>query len=363
MPRRIRQWIGFLIMLAGLGFLCGPFLLGAKEGRAQEQVVDRFYQELDRGQPAAEPALPSEPDPEPEPEAGDAESAEEPATPAETAWQDAFYQAAAAYNDALVQNGQEDMNSRADVEQFALRALDYGYSENIIGTIQIPRMEIELGLYLGASADNMAKGAAIFGMTSLPLGRENENVAIAGHRGWNGTALFRDIQLLQMDDPIYITTPWQTLVYRVCGIEIVDADDNGWCKLQPGKTMISLMTCHPYGKNTHRYIVFAELCQEEKPSQTEIQRQNQESFDPAPRAVTLVSPDGSTQTVSVDPVSIEPDGSEYGAVWSNAVILAENKMKTVAWIAAVLVGLAGIWLLIVTVRDLRKKGENGHESE
>ena len=273
--------------------------------------------------------------------------------------QDPFYQAAKAYNASLLSSGQEAMTSRSDLEQFALSALDYGYAENIIGTIQIPRMEIELGLYLGANSENMAKGAAIFGMTSLPLGRESENVAIAGHRGWRGAPMFREIQKLQIDDPIYVTTPWQTLVYRVFEIRIVTPEDNTWCKIQQGRTLISLMTCHPYGQNYQRYIVLAELCQEDKPSEEEILQNNLQSYNPAPREVTLVNSDGTSETVIVDPASIQPDGSEYGSVLSNFVILAEDNMKTAAWIAAVLVSLTGIWLTVLTVRDLRKQQKRG----
>ena len=340
MARRIRQWIGFLIMLAGLGLLAGPFLLGIRGEKLQEQVVDSFYQERKKedtvpeklpetqNQPETQTLLPEEP-------------------------QDAFYQAAKAYNESLLRDGQETMSSRADVEQFALSALDYGAAENIIGTIQIPRMEIELGLYLGANAENMAKGAAIFGMTSLPLGRESENVAIAGHRGWQGTPMFREIQKLQMDDPIYLTTPWQTLVYRVCEIRIVSPEDSRWCKIQQGESLITLMTCHPYGQNYQRYIVFARLCQEEKPSAEEMMENNLQSYDPTPREVTLVHSDGTRETVAVDPATIQPDGREYGSVLSNFVILAEDKMKVVAWIAAALVALIGIWLTVLTIRDFR----------
>ena len=54
MARRIRQWIGFLIMLAGLGLLAGPFLLGAREEKVQEQVVDTFYQDVKKAE--TEPA-------------------------------------------------------------------------------------------------------------------------------------------------------------------------------------------------------------------------------------------------------------------------------------------------------------------
>ena len=340
MARRIRQWIGFLIMLAGLGLLTGPFLLGAREEKVQKQVVDSFYQGVGKAQtvPTALPTVETQ-------------------TPQEP--QDPFYQAAKAYNASLLSSGQEAMTSRSDLEQFALSALDYGYAENIIGTIQIPRMEIELGLYLGANSENMAKGVAIFGMTSLPLGRESENVVIAGHRGWRGAPMFREIQKLQIDDPIYVTTPWQTLVYRVFEIRIVTPEDNTWCKIQHGRTLISLMTCHPYGQNYQRYIVLAELCQEDKPSEEEILQNNLQSYDPEPREVTLVNSDGTSETVIVDPASIQPDGSEYGSVLSNFVILAEDNMKTAAWIAAVLVSLTGIWLTVLTVRDLRKQQKRG----
>ena len=154
-----------------------------------------------------------------------------------------------------------------------------------------------------------------------------------------------------MEDPIYITTPWQELMYRVCEIRIVTPEDNSWCQIQQDRTLISLMTCHPYGQNSQRYIVFAELCREEKPAREEDTLQ---SFDPGPRTATLVHSDGTSETVMVDPSAIQPDGSEYGSVLSNFIILAEDTMQAVAWIAAVLVALAGLWLTVMTLRDHRK---------
>lgn len=184
--------------------------------------------------------------------------------------------------------------------------------------------------------------------------------------------MFREIQKLQIDDPIYVTTPWQTLVYRVCEIRIVTPEDNTWCKIQQGRTLISLMTCHPYGQNYQRYIVFAELSPEDKPSEEEILQENLQSYDPAPREVTVVNSDGSSEAVFVDPASIQPDSREYGSVLSNFAILAEDNMKTAAWIAAALTGLTGIWLTVLTLRDFRKYhgkdrattgGNDIHESE
>ena len=246
MARRVRQWIGFLIMLAGLGLLAGPFLLGIRGEKLQEQVVDSFYQELKKedtvpeklpetqNQPETQTLLPEEP-------------------------QDAFYQAAKAYNESLLRDGQETMSSRADVEQFALSALDYGAAENIIGTIQIPRMEIELGLYLGANAENMAKGAAIFGMTSLPLGRESENVAIAGHRGWRGADYFRHIDHLQAGDTVTLTNLWETLTYTVADIQIIKPHEVEKIKIQPNRDLLTLLTCHPYASGgRQRFVVYCE---------------------------------------------------------------------------------------------------------
>lgn len=346
MNRRVRQWLGFLLMLAGLALLCGPFLLGAREEWVQKQAVETFYQEKQAAQSASQ----------------DKQPVTEETVPESTEPRDLFYEKAKAYNESLVKNGQDGMRSRADVESFALSALDFGYSENLIGTLEIPRMEIELGLYLGADGENMAKGAAVFGMTSLPLGGDSENTAIAGHRGWRGSPMFRDIQLLQMDDPIYITTPWDTLTYRVCEIRIVTPEDNSWCRIQPGRTLISLMTCHPYGQNYQRYIVFAELSPEDKPSEEAIRAENAASYDPSPRQITQIHADGTSDTVTVDPAAIRPDGSEYGAVLSNFVILAEDKMRIAAWIGAAVVALSGIWLTVQTLRDF-KKGEKHHESE
>ena len=346
MNRRVRQWLGFLLMLAGRALLCGPFLLGTREEWVQKQAVETYYQEKQAAQSASQ----------------DKQPMTEETVPESTEPRDLFYEKAKAYNESLVKNGQDGMRSRADVESFALSALDFGYSENLIGTLEIPRMEIELGLYLGADGENMAKGAAVFGMTSLPLGGDSENTAIAGHRGWRGSPMFRDIQLLQMDDPIYITTPWDTLTYRVCEIRIVTPEDNSWCRIQPGRTLISLMTCHPYGQTYQRYIVFADLSPEDKPSEDAIRAENAASYDPSPRQITQIHADGTSDTVTVDPAAIRPDGSEYGAVLSNFVILAEDKMRIAAWIGAAVVALSGIWLTVQTLRDF-KKGEKHHESE
>ena len=76
-------------------------------------------------------------------------------------------------------------------------------------------MDVKLPLYLGATLENMRKGAAIMGETSLPLGTKNSNCVIAAHRGYEGIPYFREIERLKVGDRVIIKNPWEKLTYRV----------------------------------------------------------------------------------------------------------------------------------------------------
>lgn len=343
----LRQWLCWLVMVAGLTCLSGPFLLGFAGEQAQKQVVNQFQKQLE-----AAPVLPTAPKaPAVWPEE---ETAEEPTLPkvSDNPHIQRFYEAAADYNGELVKTGLSQMTSRASVETFPLDYTAYGIADGLIGTVEVPALEIELGLYLGANTTNMAKGLAVFGMTSVPLGRGSENCSIAGHRGWRGTPVFRNIQVLRPGDPIYLKTLWGDLEYRVCEIHIVSNEDNSWCAIREGRSMISLMTCHPYGQNYQRYIVFAELYTDDQP---EIAVPTHEAVS---QPVTVVDADGTSRTVEIDTTAIEAGAEEYGTVMSNFVILAEDKMKPLAIGTAVFVGLVGLWLLVQTVRTIVDREED-----
>ena len=85
------------------------------------------------------------------------------------------------------------------------------------------------------------------------------NSVIAGHRGWNGADYFRYIPNLVIGDKIQITNLWETLEYTVTGTKIISPNDVEAIKIQPGKDMITLFTCHPYASGgRQRYLVFCE---------------------------------------------------------------------------------------------------------
>ena len=93
-----------------------------------------------------------------------------------------------AYNQRIFEEGQAGFNSVAAYETPTFTLADYGLEDEVFGVISIPSLEVEMPIYLGASAGNLALGAAHLSQTSLPIGGENTNCVIAGHRGWRGGA-------------------------------------------------------------------------------------------------------------------------------------------------------------------------------
>lgn len=163
------------------------------------------------------------------------------------------------YNRNIYEKGQLNLNDPFAYEKPPINLKDYGFDDNIVGIIRIDAMNVEMPLYLGASKSNMKKGAAVLGKTSMPTGQSNTNMVVAAHRGYRGIAMFRDIQKLVIGDEIKVTTPYETLVYKVVETKVILPDQTDEILIVPGKRLITLSTCHPYTKNSHRYLVFGEL--------------------------------------------------------------------------------------------------------
>lgn len=170
---------------------------------------------------------------------------------------DTLKQAFIDYNQMLYEEGQNIVDTFSyQVEEFNLR--EYGYSENIVAYIDVPKMNITLPIYLGATDTNLNKGAALLSKTSIPIGGINSNSVIAAHRGLISSDMFRNIQKLKIGDDIKITNQWEELIYKVCDIKIIDSDDIDSILIQENRDLITLITCHPYRENYQRYVVYAE---------------------------------------------------------------------------------------------------------
>ena len=120
-------------------------------------------------------------------------------------------------------------------------------------------MELTMPVYLGASDDHLAAGAAVLGNTSAPIGGDNTNCVIAGHRGWKGADYFRHIDRLQVGDTVTLTNLWETLTYTVADIRIIQPHEVEKIKIQPNRDLLTLITCHPYASGgKQRYVVYCE---------------------------------------------------------------------------------------------------------
>ena len=101
----------------------------------------------------------------------------------------------------------------------------------------------------------MTKGAAVLGQTSLPIGGENTNCVIAGHRGYKGIPYFRNLDKLKAGDEVVITNFWGQMTYQVESTAIIQPNDLDEILIQEGRDLLTLLTCHPYTVGTQRMII------------------------------------------------------------------------------------------------------------
>lgn len=163
------------------------------------------------------------------------------------------------YNRQLYAEKQCNLTDLEACEEPAADLTTYGIEDEIIGVLEIPAMELTMPVYLGASDDHLAAGAAVLGNASAPIGGDNTNCVIAGHRGWKGADYFRHIDKLVVGDSVTLTNLWGTLTYTVTDIQVIQPHEVDKIKIQQGRDLLTLITCHPYASGgRERYVVYCE---------------------------------------------------------------------------------------------------------
>ena len=163
------------------------------------------------------------------------------------------------YNRQLYAEKQCNLTDLEACEEPAADLTTYGIEDEIIGVLEIPAMELTMPVYLGASDAHLAAGAAVLGNTSAPIGGDNTNCVIAGHRGWRGADYFRHIDKLAVGDTVRLTNLWETLTYTVADIQIIQPHQIERIKIQSNRDLLTLLTCHPYASGgRERYVVYCE---------------------------------------------------------------------------------------------------------
>lgn len=177
-----------------------------------------------------------------------------------------LYKAMWEYNRAIYAEHQKGLSDPWAYENTSFDLTAYGLDNEVFGVLSIPVLELEMPLYLGASYDHMAAGAAHLSQTSLPIGGNNTNCVIAGHRGWSGAPYFLHLDRLTEGDRITVTNLWETLEYEVTEIQIIAPNAVNEILIRDGKELLTLMTCHPPASGGRfRYLVICERVKEAAP--------------------------------------------------------------------------------------------------
>ena len=160
---------------------------------------------------------------------------------------------ARAYNRTLVGKAYRYDMTRQEREEY-LGLLNV--SENgIIGYIEIPDIHCELPIYHGTDADALQIGVGHIEGSSLPVGGESTHCAISGHRGLPSAKLFSDLDKLTVGDRFILRVLDETLTYEVDQIHTVLPGEMDELEIVEGEDYCTLVTCTPYGINTHRLLV------------------------------------------------------------------------------------------------------------
>ena len=145
-----------------------------------------------------------------------------------------------------------------------------------MGYITIPKINVNLPLYHGTSDSVLQTSIGHIAGTSLPAGSPHTNeedflipdfashCVLSGHRGLPSARLFSDLDALEVGDVFYMTILDQTLTYEVDKVTVILPEETEQLEIVPGKDLCTLMTCTPYGINTHRLLVRGSRIENEK---------------------------------------------------------------------------------------------------
>ena len=125
----------------------------------------------------------------------------------------------------------------------------------MMGYIKIPKIDVKLPIYHGTSDGVLQKYVGHFSDSSLPVGGESTHTVLTGHRGLPSARLFTDLDKIVEGDIFYITVLDRTLAYKVDQILTVLPHETEALRIVDGEDYATLVTCTPYGVNTHRLLI------------------------------------------------------------------------------------------------------------
>ena len=222
-----RVVVPVLIILLGIGVLMYPVVATQVNNRVQEQAAKQYEDDLSA------------------------------MTPEQV---NTAYEAALAYNRAHTDGPILDPWLARISEDNAEYKLYESHLAGVAAMSQlvIPSIDVRLPVYHGTSENTLQKGLGHLYGSALPTGGEGFHSVITGHTGLTNATLFDDLIDVKKGDAIYISTFGKRMKYQVYDTEVVLPDETESLAAQEGKDLLTLITCTPYGINTHRLLVHAE---------------------------------------------------------------------------------------------------------
>lgn len=173
--------------------------------------------------------------------------------------------AAHAYNDALSAGVTLEAGGNVPVGTGNLSGVALRYDEllnandeGLMGRIKIPGISVDLPIYHGTSDATLLKGAGHLEGSHLPVGGASTRSVVTAHRGLANSTMFTNLDKVRSGDTFTVETLGEVLTYRVFDIQIIDPDETSSLRVQPGRDLVTLITCTPLGINSQRIVVTGE---------------------------------------------------------------------------------------------------------
>ena len=222
---RVITVILVLVLITGLGVLVYPFVSNMLHDRKQDEIITEYDEKLENLDQEERNAMLAE---------------------------------VREYNESLL--GNVVLTDPFDPAAMEKQNEEYDSILNVDGNgvmayLEIPRIDLYEAVYHGTSDEVLARGVGHLMNTSLPVGGEGTHAVLSGHTGLPEAELFTNLEQVEEGDIFYIHVLGETLAYEVDQIKVVEPSDTSDLLIEQGKDYVTLVTCTPYGINSHRLLV------------------------------------------------------------------------------------------------------------
>lgn len=168
---------------------------------------------------------------------------------------DVLWKQAENYNTRLWENSGGIGNQQQKKEEYWELLMPEKKKNGIMGVLDIPSIDARLPVYHGTDEEVLKEGIGHLIESSVPVGGKNTHSVLTGHRGLASARLFTRLDELRKGDKFFLEILGKRLVYQVTEIRVIRPDEMEYLEIRLGEDLVSLVTCTPYGINTHRLVV------------------------------------------------------------------------------------------------------------